>query len=58
MLGEEEKFVNHEPKVSDLHIFFQICKLIFWFTDTIHDRFLTNQGACSTVKPVLSGHSR
>ena len=23
MLGEEEKFVNHEPKVSDLHIFFK-----------------------------------
>ena len=23
MVGEEEKFVNHEPKVSDLHIFFK-----------------------------------
>ena len=36
MLGEEEKFVNHELRV----------------TDAINDWFLTNQDARGTVKPV------
>ena len=38
MLGEEDKFVNHELRV----------------TDAINDWFLTNQDARGTVEPVSS----